>query len=178
MKKIICLAVCMGCLVVASGCGKESLVNEEPPKENVSESVEGTEDEEVWVDLKEDVALDSYEDGKWQEKECSMTNIDSSSSENICDVRLTINAYEKLRDEEIMEIMDYYWEEKFDDGENYNDSKVKYIFAVIYDKDSYDVLEKVKYGSEGKMDITQEDEYTFESIVSYEKAYDDDDGVE
>ena len=172
MKKIFCLAICMVCLVAASGCGKESLVNTEPPKENVSESEEDSENE-VWVDLKEDVDLDSYEDGKWQEKECSMTNINSSSSENICDIRLTINMYEKLSDGEVMEIMDYYWKEKFDKGENYNDSKVKYVFAVFYDKDSYDVLEKIKYGSEGKIDITEEDEYTFERIVSDEKVYDD-----
>ena len=55
MKKIICIALCMVCMVAATGCGKKSLVNTEPPKENVSESVEES-GEDVWVEEKEDVA--------------------------------------------------------------------------------------------------------------------------
>ena len=180
MKKIICLAVCMVCMVAATGCGKKSLVNTEPPKENVSESVEES-GEDVWVEEKEDVDLDSYKDGKWQERSCGGTNpdyADYSSSEEICDVHLGITVYEKLSDEEIMGILEYYWEEKFDEGDDYQGCKVNSIFAVFYDKDTYDVLETVKYGSEGKMDITEEDEIWFNTIISSSRVHDDDTGLE
>ena len=40
------------------------------------------------------------------------------------------------------------------------------------------MLETVKYGSEGKMDITEEDEIWFNTIISSDRVHDDDTGLE
>jgi len=166
-KRLISLFIIAMCIFMIAGCGKKSLTktDEEIGTNNAADS------DEEYSDIVEEIDMDSFKEGKWKERECSMTNISSSSSEDTCDAKLTISIYEQLSDEEILSIVKYYWEEKFDNGNNYNESKVNFCYAIFYDKDTFDVLNKIKYGKDGSVSLTEEDNYMIDSFVSFDKAH-------
>ncbi len=177
-KKIFCFFLCMIMFTLLAGCAKKSLVNNEHLNEDKSESntEDGVEDNNSTVSDDMDIDLDSFKSGKWTERECSLTNINSASSDNVCDAQLTINVYEDLNEDEVMAILNYYWDKEFDGGKNFNDYEINSCYAVFYQNDTCDVIEKIKFSDGNKQDVTQEDEYKFDSIISsdkLDKAYSD-----
>lgn len=132
-------------------------VQEDSKDSEKSEGAEGS----------EEISLDSYKAGKWTQRSCALTNVKIATSE--ADAAVSINMYEKLTEEEITSIVNYYWQEVMKDGKDYIGKKINACYFVFYQGDKFDVSRKIKISHGEKSDITQEDESRFDTIVELDK---------
>lgn len=167
---ILCFLGCIIVLMLTGGCRNKELNSADNRDEsgvaadNRDESDDNTDNS---VDNNNELGINN--DGKWIERECASGNDSDDLDDTECNAKLRINVLEDMTEDEMLSVIDKYWEEKFNDGKDYHGFKVKYVYAIFYRNDTFDVIKKIKYIDGETQDINEDDERMFDLIILSDK---------